>query len=144
MKNQKITCKLNKAYFQVEDTSYENKCDFENTQREIIDQFKEKFQIATKNEKILILTALPKIWSCARIVREFGVCYNVARKVKKMVEDKGILSCPDPKPGKQLSQKTALLVKEFYYNNDIRQMPGKKDYISMGKDLKGLPIHVQK
>ena len=42
-KLEKIKCKLNEAYFQVEDTSYKNMCDCGNTQREIIGQFKEKF-----------------------------------------------------------------------------------------------------
>lgn len=64
-------------------------------------------------------------------------------KQKKLLEEKRILSTPDPKPGKTLPPETAVLVKEFYNDEVSRQMSGKKDYVSMDKDIEGKPIHVQ-
>lgn len=143
-KIEKIKCKLNETFFHGKG-DYEQKCGCEYTESEIIDQFKEKFRIANKSEKFLILTALPKSWSCARIESEFGVSNYLARKSKKLIEEKGILSTPDSKPGRTLPQETATLVKDFYCSDEIsRLMPGKKDYVSMGKNSEGNPIHVQK
>lgn len=60
-----------------------------------------------------------------------------------MVNEKGILSTPNPKPGKTLNENTAQLVKEFYHQDDIsRMMPGKEDYVTV-RD-KGSKIEVQK
>lgn len=134
-----------KHFFFGKGNTHQKVCDWEDAESEIIDQFKEKFKISNKNEKFLILTSLPRSWSCAKIESEFGVTNYMARKSKKLVEEKGILSTPDPKHGKPLPQETAVLVKEFYCSDEIsRLMPGKKDYVSMGKNFEGKPIHVQK
>ena len=144
-KMEKIKSKLNDKFFQGENASYEKECDCDESQNEIINQFKEKFKIANKNEKFLILTSLPKSWSCARVEKEFGVGNYTARRAKKLAEEKGILSIPNTKPGNAISDETNTLVKEFYNNDDTsRQMPGKKDYVSMGRNSDGKPLHVQK
>lgn len=144
-KMEKIKCKLNDTFFQGEDVQNQAGCDCDSTLQEIIDQFKEKFKIASKNDKFLILTSLPKSWSCARIEQEFCVSNYTARKAKKLANEKGILSTAVSKPGKLLSQETTDLVKEFYCNDETsRLMPGKKDFVSVGKDGDGKPIHIQK
>ena len=111
---------------------------------EIIQQLKEKFETSDKSTKLMILTLVPKSWSCKKIENEFGVSNYIARKAKKLTQEKGILSTPDPKPGKALSDDTVNLVKKFYCSEEVsRQMPGKKDYISI-KDKNGCRSHVQK
>lgn len=51
---------------------------------------------------------------------------------KKLVAEKGILSSPNVKCGHRLSSNTEMLIKEFYMNDEYsRQMPGKKDYVSI-------------
>ncbi|GBN26690.1 hypothetical protein AVEN_259915-1 [Araneus ventricosus] len=58
-----------------------------------------------------------------------------------MLNENGIMSCPHP--GRAFDPATADLVKEFYQNDEIsRQMPGKKDFVSVKKD--GKRAHVQK
>lgn len=53
------------------------------------------------------------------------------------------MSSPDPKPGKSLSLETVDLVRRFYESDDVsRQMPGKKDFVSVR--VHGKRIHVQK
>ena len=64
--------------------------------REMIEQLKEKFTSTTsRSERLTILTVLPKRWSVAKVMEEFGVTNYMARSAKKLVEDKGVLSTPD-------------------------------------------------
>lgn len=100
---------------------------------EMIKQLKEKFSNITKrSEKIQILTVLPKSWSIRKIESEFNVSNYMARKTKKIVKEKGILSMPNPKSGKVLSKTTVDTVKLFYNDEKIsRSMSGKKDYVSV-------------
>lgn len=143
-KIEKVKLKFNNTFFQLNKED-DNALQLDNTETEIVHQLKEKFKTASSNEKLQILTILPKSWSSAMVEREFGVSNYMARKAKRLVEEKGILSSPDPKPGKTLPTETAALVKAFYNNDEVsRQMPGQKDYVSMGKDSEGKPIHLQK
>lgn len=111
---------------------------------EIIKQLKEKFNGTTdKSIRMQILTTLPKSWTLKKIETEFGVSNFTARKAKKLLSEKGVMSSPDPKPGKTLDPATIVLVKEFYENDEVsRQMPGKKDFVSVIKD--GKRVHIQK
>ena len=48
--------------------------------------------------------------------------------------EKGVMSSPDPKPGRTSDPATVALVKDFYQNDEVsRQMPGKKDFASVKK-----------
>ena len=111
---------------------------------EMIQQLKEKFQETKKrNEQIQVLTVLPKSWSVKKIQQEFGVSEYLARQSKKLVEERGILSLPDPLRGPSLPPETVDTVCMFYESDDIsRVMPGKKDFVSVKKD--GKRQHVQK
>ena len=110
---------------------------------EMVQQLKEKFQSTTKrNEQLQVLTVLPKSWSIKRIQQEFGVSTYMARKSRKLVEEKGILSLPDPVRGPSLLQETVEIVCAFYESDDVsRVMPG-KDFVSVKKE--GRRQHIQK
>lgn len=112
---------------------------------EILLQLKEKFKSAqSRNEQFLILTTLPKSWTCQRIQDEFNVSNRMARKTKVLVKEKGIMSCPEPKVGKMLEQPVVDKVINFYNSDEIsRIMPGKKDFVSVKIDVKS-STHVQK
>jgi uncharacterized lipoprotein YajG len=46
--------------------------------------------------------------------------------------DQGIMSSPNPKPGKTLNEVTVEVIKSFYNSDEVsRVVPGKKDYISI-------------
>eukprot|EP00731_Ephydatia_muelleri_P006869 Em0003g1117a len=63
---------------------------------------------------------------------------------KKIVEDKGVMSSPNAKARKSLSEDTVKLVQAFYYHDDIsRVMPGKKDFVS-ARNENGEKEHCQK
>ena len=56
----------------------------------------------------------------------------MARYAKRLVAEKGVLSCPNPKHGKCLLQGTEELINSFYLSDDVsRMMPGRKDYVSV-------------
>ena len=56
----------------------------------------------------------------------------MARKVKQLVKEKGVLSCPDPHPGRHVSQEIFDNVVSFYENDEYsRCTPGKKDFVSV-------------
>ena len=77
-------------------------------------------------------------------MEEFSVTNYMARCAKKLVEEKGILSSPNSKPGMPLPESTAQLVKTFYYHDDMsRVMPGKKDFLSV-RNENGEKEHRQK
>lgn len=111
---------------------------------EMIQQLQEKFKITSKhNERLQILTVLPKSWTLKKIQEEFEVSKYVAQKSKKLVEEKGVLSLPGPKVGPLLSPETLKIVNDFYESDEIsRLMPGRKDFVSVKKD--GVRSHVQK
>ena len=99
---------------------------------EIISQLKEKYSTAPRSEKLQILTILPNSWSLGKIESEFRASNFVARKAKQLVKEKGILSTPNPKPGRSLPQTSIEVVIHFYESDEnSRMMPGKKDCISV-------------
>lgn len=101
---------------------------------DFIIKLKAKFQEATdKNEKYKILTLLPEDWSARKIEAEFGCSFHMANTSKKLQEEKGLLSIPNPKlPSNALPNGTKEMVENFYLEDDIsRMMPGKNDCVSM-------------
>jgi len=67
----------------------------------------------------------------------------MARKAKQLVKEKGVMSTPNPKPGRSLPESTVDLVTSFYENDEnSRLMPGKKDCISVR--VEGKRVSVQK
>ena len=77
-----------------------SECSWADAECEVIGQLKEKFNSTVKrSEKVRILTILPKSWSVRKIMKEFGASNYMARQAKKLVQEKGILSSPNPKPG---------------------------------------------
>lgn len=99
----------------------------------MISQLKEKFQETDSiSVKVQILTILPKTWSIRKIQEEFGVTYYMARKSKILVEEEGILTTPNPRPGKTLSDSTVENVIAYYNSDEVsRCLPGKKDFVTM-------------
>eukprot|EP00731_Ephydatia_muelleri_P034712 Em0073g9a len=112
---------------------------------EMVQQLKEKFRSATtRSERIKILTVLPKSWSKRKIAKEFGVSRYLARRAKKLVAEKGILSSPNPKGGRALPVEIEEEVHTFFWSDSIsRTMPGKKDFLSV-KGADGKRVHRQK
>lgn len=73
---------------------------------EMISQLKQKYDTVSKtNEKIQVLTALPKSMSENNIIKEFGCGRHLVRTAKQIQKTQGALSMPEPKKGsKSISQ----------------------------------------
>ncbi len=63
-----------------------------------------------RREKLQILTLVPSNWSNKQASDFFGVSEYYIRTARKIAIEKGILSLPDPKRGRNLSQITVDLV----------------------------------
>ena len=94
----------------------------------------------TFNTRTQILTLTPESWSRKYAAEFFNVSEYLIRRGRELKKEKGILSKPNVKSGKQLSKETIDLVEMFYQDDQYsRLMAGKKDYVSVkGKG------HVQK
>ena len=97
---------------------------------------KEKLKTSDYKTKIQVLTLTPESWSprqAAQFFEESEYSIRVARKLK---EEKGILSVPNPRHGKTLSEDIRKVVVNFFEDDEFsRLMPGKKDYVSVGKNV---------
>jgi len=81
---------------------------------------------------VQVLTVLPKSSSIRKVESEFKSSNYMARKTKRLVGEKGILSTPNPRSGKILSDITVDNVKQFYSSDQVsRLMPGMKHYVSV-------------
>ena len=84
-----------------------------------------------RNEKIQILTLLQRAGQSEGL--RLNLMYPIIWSERpKKVRETGIMSTPNPKPGRSLPQPTARLVTDFYESDEnSRMMPGKKDCVSV-------------
>ena len=109
----------------------------------VFDQMKENFSTMTKNDQYRVLTTMPPESSVEFLKKTFNTTDYQVKRAKVIQAEQGIFSTPNPKPGRRLPDETLEKVKEFYMTDDVsRQMPGKKDSISMIVD--GVKQQVQK
>ena len=88
-----------------------------------------------KTDQYRILTSMPIDSSVQTIQKTFGVTEHTDIKSQVLQKEKGLLSTPHPKPGKQINEEVLLKSKQFNEDDLIsRQMAGKKDYVSMRVD----------
>ena len=94
----------------------------------------------TTSEKIQLMTLAPESWSRQKVAQHFGVSEYVVREARSLKEKKGIISVPDKRVGRGLSQEVIDSVKAFYEDDEFsRMMPGGKDFVSIGNK-----VHMQK
>lgn len=107
-----------------------------NAEEEMVNQLKSKFAESTaKDEKVRILSVLPKSWSARKIANTFNTTIHMAILAKKLVVENGILCSPNQRVGTNvIDQETVTLVKDFFLSDDIsRVCPGKRDYITVNE-----------
>ena len=96
----------------------------------MLEQLKKKFNESTmKSEELQVLTVLSQSWTLQRIKEELGATKHMARKAKEVVISKRVLSTPNSRPSKTLSDRTVQLVN--LSGAVSRIMPGKRDCISV-------------
>ena len=98
----------------------------------VLEQFTSKFDTMSKTDQYRVLTSMPKNSSINTIQQTFGVTEHTAKRAKALQEEQGILSTPNPKPGKRLSPESTDKAVKFYEKDTVsRQMAGKKDCVSV-------------
>ena len=101
---------------------------------------KDKLVIASNTEKLQILTLVPDSWARKYCSQYFEVSEYLIRSARELKQRKGILAQPSQKKGKPMAEETTDLVYAFYEDNEYsRQLPRKKDYVSIQKG-----VHKQK
>ena len=106
----------------------------------LVQLMKDKLNVSNRQRKIQILTIAPRSWSIQKTKEEFQVSEYLVRQARKLALEKGILELPDQKRGKAVTEEVKNYVTSFYTDDEFsRQMPGKKDFVSMGKK-----VHMQK
>ena len=98
---------------------------------------KEKLVTISNTEKLKILTLAPGSWSQKYCSEYFGVSECLIRSARELKQRKGILAQPSQKKGKAKAQETIDLVHAFYEDDEYsRQLPGKRDYLSIQKGVR--------
>ena len=122
-----------KKKFEVATMQSLSSSDFSETQVEIVEQLKKKFnEVMSKSEKLKILTILQKSGSRQKIINEFHCSEYMTRHAKSLVREKAVLSTSNPQFGKLLHSEIAAKVVDFYHSLDVsRQMPGLINYVSV-------------
>ena len=69
---------------------------------ELLNHLKELFnkESCTKEQKMQILTLLPKSWSTSDVMKHFNISRRLIEKARGLLYNKGMLSLPSPKQGK--------------------------------------------
>ena len=95
---------------------------------------KEKLVTASNTEKLQILPLVPDFWSRKYCSEYCGVSEYLIQFATELKQRKGILAQSSQKKGKAMAQETIDLVHAFYEDDEYsRQLPGKKDYVSIQK-----------
>ena len=96
--------------------------------------------ISSYPEKVQLLTLVPDSWSREHCSNYFGVSEYLVRKARDLKKSSGILATPLPKSGKTIPEEHVIEIVNFYKSDEnSRQMPGKKDCVSIKKN-----VHEQK
>ena len=96
---------------------------------------KKNSKVSNRREKLQVLILAPRSWKIRRTAQEFGVFKDTIQKASSLQRNKGIIGIEDTKNWQRLSQQTIALVTNFYCRDEnSRQLPGKKDSVSVSKN----------
>lgn len=110
----------------------------------LITKLKEKFKDSSKDDKIKIISLLPRSWSKQKIIQEFGASEYMVKLTRQLTKDQGILPHLSKRNGgNKISEVVKNSVKEFYEDDEnSRLCPGKKECVSTLID--NVRVHKQK
>ena len=101
---------------------------------------KEKILCSDKRTIVQLLTLAPPSWSILDVQNNFAVTEYQAKIARQVFNKKGLLAISPLYKGKVLHKEIKDSVKLFYDSSDLcRTMPGKKDYVTIQKN-----VHKQK
>ena len=102
----------------------------------LVDCMKEKLKVSNRKQQLQILTLIPRSWSVRKAAIEFSVSKSKIQKAKLLRDQKGIIGYPETVERNRITQEIMECVKDFYCDDEYsRQMPGKKDYVSISRNI---------
>ena len=114
------------------DVTARNSKDFEL----LMNELQVKSRSLSKDKLVQLLTLKPQSWSIAKTTSFFSVTPHFVETAVKVKNETGILSMPQKKKREGLSQSVIDKVVAFYESQENgRILPGKKDYISVSKNV---------
>lgn len=109
----------------------------------LINELKEKCKIASKEEKVRIISLMPKSWPRWRVATELGVSERLTKITNELVKEQGVLPDLGKRKGVSVIDETINKVIAFYEDeSNSRICPGKKDCVSV--IVNGQKTHKQK
>ena len=96
---------------------------------------KEKIKVSNRWQQLQILTLTQKYWSVRKAAKQFSASKSEIQKVKLLNDQKDIIAYLNVVKRHRISQDIFELIKFFSCDDEhSRQMPGKKDFISIGRN----------
>ena len=93
---------------------------------------KKNVETTDPSENILLLILVHKPWGHKKLLKEFNISERQAKKAKKLLAQKGILTSLNTKLGKKLPVETGISVQHFFEGGDnSRLMSDMKDIVSV-------------
>ena len=103
----------------------------------VMNMMTDNFSTMDKDDQYRVLTVMPQDSTVEFLKKTFKITEHQAKRSKVIQAEKGVFSTPNPKPGRRIPEEVVMKVKQFYESDDVsRQMPGKKDSVSMLVDGK--------
>ena len=97
---------------------------------------KEKLFTASNTEKLQMLTLVSDSWSQKYCTEYFGVSEYLIRSARELKQRKGIIAQLSQNKSKAMAQETTDLVNASCEDDEFnRQLPWKKDYVSMQESI---------
>ena len=101
---------------------------------------REKLPHSDYRHKVQLLTLTPESWSIKYASNYFQVSEYLIRRARELKRQQGINALPDQNTGKILPEDTLAHVRSFFEDDEYsRLLPGKKDVVSIGRN-----VHKQK
>ena len=105
----------------------------------LVDCMKDKLKIPNRRKRLQILTLVPNSWSLRKAAEVFSVSKSTIQKTWLLQDEKGIAEYPDLLKRQKLTEETInklkkKLTEETINNEFSRQLPGKKDSVSIDRN----------
>ena len=95
----------------------------------------EKLKIASRREKIQVLTLVPDTWPLNKAAEVFNTLKSTITKARKLKVEREIIALPEKTTIVKIKLNVIDKVESFYCNDQLsQQLPAKKDFVSISKN----------
>lgn len=133
----KLASSFNECLTDGEERNEEGEVNLSSNYKKLIEQLKDKCKLATKEDKIKIISLLPESWSRQKVFEELENVTNYQiRLSRSLMKTQGVLPELKKNRGNKLSDEVVTDVIKFYEEDEnSRLCPGKKECVSLGNKV---------